>query len=163
VFAWSQSRCNLTGWYGIGTGLAEIAESPGGLAELRDMLRGWPHFASVIDNAQLSLVKADQAIAALYLALGDDPETTRRIQEEFQRTVELVLAVTEQDHLLQPRVVLRRAIELRNAYVDALSFIQLRFLRELRSGPADGDVERRLRRLVQLTVNGVAAGLQNTG
>jgi phosphoenolpyruvate carboxylase len=163
VFAWSQSRCNLTGWYGIGAGLAAIAEEPGGLAQLRNMLRDWPHFASVMDNAQLSLAKTDPDIAALYLALGDDPGARAYIEEEFERTVELVLAVTGQDHLLQPRVVLRRAIELRNAYVDALSFLQLRFLRELRSIPADGDRGRRLRRLVQLTVNGVAAGLQNTG
>ena len=147
----------------MGAGLAAIAGRPGGLDELRGMVRSWPHFASVIDNAQLSLLKADGAIAAMYLELGDDPEASRLVSEEFQRTRELVLAVTQQRDLLESRPVLRRAIELRNAYVDALSFLQLRFLRELRVDSTDGSVDDRRRRVVHLTVNGLAAGLQNTG
>ena len=164
VFAWSQNRCNLPGWYGLGSGLAAVAEEPNGIETLRGMYREWAHFTSVIENVQLSLSKADAPIAHLYLRLGDDPDTARRIEEEYERTVELVLRVTQQDHLLERRVVLRRAIELRNAYVDALSFLQLRFLGELR-GDAEHTPEHdaELRRLVQLTVNGLAAGLQNTG
>ena len=164
VFAWSQNRCNLPGWYGLGSGLAAVAEEPDGIETLRSMYRGWAHFTSVIENVQLSLCKADAPIAQLYLRLGDDQNAARRIEEEYERTVRLVLLVTEQEHLLERRVVLRRAIELRNAYVDALSFLQLRFLGELR-GDAERTPEReaQLRRLVQLTVNGLAAGLQNTG
>jgi phosphoenolpyruvate carboxylase len=164
VFAWSQNRCNVPGWYGLGTGLAAIAEGPGGLETLRGMYREWAHFTSVVDNVQLSLSKADLPIAQLYLRLGEDADAARLIEEEYRRTVKLVLDVTQQEQLLERRSVLRRAIELRNAYVDALSFLQLRFLGELR-GESEGTPERdaELRRLVQLTVNGLAAGLQNTG
>jgi phosphoenolpyruvate carboxylase len=164
VFAWSQNRCNLPGWYGLGSGLAAVAEEPGGIETLRGMYREWAHFTSVIENVQLSLTKADLPIAQLYLRLGEDADVARRIEEEYERTVKLVLDVTQQERLLERRVVLRRAIELRNAYVDALSFLQLRFLGELRGASArTPEREAQLRRLVQLTVNGLAAGLQNTG
>ncbi len=159
VFAWSQNRCNLPGWYGLGAGL----EAAGDLATLREMYASWPFFTSVLENAQLSLAKADLAIAELYLALGDDAELTETIREEYERTVRWVLDVTEQEALLEPRPVLRRAIELRNPYVDALSFLQVRFLRELRAARDRGDDDEQLRRLVHLTINGISAGLQNTG
>lgn len=160
VFAWSQSRANLPGWYGLGAGLAAVADRPGGLEELRTMAREWRFFSSLLDNAELSLAKADLPIAELYLELGGDDEVAAAIADEHERTLELTLAVTEHEAPLAAHPVLRRAVELRNPYVDALSFLQLRFLRELRSGP-DGMTA--TRRLVQVTINGVAAGLQNTG
>ncbi len=159
VFAWTQSRVNLPGWYGLGTGLAELAGRPGGLRLLRRMHREWPFFSSLVENAELSLVKADPEVAERYLALGGRPELARRIVEELRRTEELLLAVAQHDRLLECRPVLRRAVDLRNPYVDALSFLQLRALRELRAGAADPAA----RRLVMATVYGVAAGLQNTG
>ncbi|MEX0754663.1 MAG: phosphoenolpyruvate carboxylase [Actinomycetota bacterium] len=159
VFAWGQNRCNLPGWYGLGTGLEAI----GDLALLREMYGAWPFFTSVLENAQLSLAKADLPIAELYLKLGEDEELTRMIREEFERTQRWVLDVTQQEALLEPRPVLRRAIELRNPYVDALSFLQVRFLRELRAARDRGEDDEQLRRLVHLTINGISAGLQNTG
>jgi phosphoenolpyruvate carboxylase len=164
VFAWAQSRVNLPGWFGLGSGLQAVADA-GGVGELREMYRAWPFFRSLLENAQLSLAKADLPIAELWFELGRDEELARLISEEYERTVRLVLTVTEQQALLESRVVLRRAIELRNPYVDALSFLQLRFLRELREAEARGAVDdaARLRRLVHTTINGIAAGLQNTG
>ena len=159
VFAWTQSRVNLPGWYGLGTGLAELARRPGGLRLLRRMHREWPFFSSLVENAELSLVKADPEVAERYLALGGCPELARRIMEEFRRTEELLLAVAGHDRLLECRPVLRRAVDLRNPYVDALSFLQLRALGEIRAGAPDPAA----RRLVMATVYGVAAGLQNTG
>jgi phosphoenolpyruvate carboxylase len=159
VFSWTQSRVNLPGWFGLGTGLAAVARRRGGLALLRRMHRGWPFLSSLLENAELSLVKADPAIAELYLSLGGRSDLAARIMEEFRRTEELVLAVTGHDRLLECRPVLRRAVDLRNPYVDALSFLQLRALRELRAGAEDPAA----RRLVMATVYGVAAGLQNTG
>jgi phosphoenolpyruvate carboxylase len=154
VFAWSQSRVNLPGWFGLGTGLA-TADA----AELRVMHAEWPFFASLIENAELSLAKADLSIAQRYLALGGDDAIASAIEDEFTRTIEAVLAVTGHVRPLDGRPVLRRAIDLRNPYVDALSLIQLRFLTELREqGYAAGPAS-----IVQVTVNGVAAGLQNTG
>jgi phosphoenolpyruvate carboxylase len=159
VFAWAQTRCNLPGWYGLGAGLAAVADEPGGLDLLRAMHADWPLFASLVENAEMSLAKADPMIAELYLDLGGRPELTAMIADEYRRTRSLLLAVTGGARLLDRRPVLRRAVDLRNPYVDALSFIQVRALAELRAG-ADAA---RLADLVLLTVNGVAAGLQNTG
>ncbi len=163
VFAWSQNRCNLPGWYGLGTGLEVLAREPGGLELLRRMYDQWPFFTSLIDNAEMSLAKADPLIAGLYLDQGGRPELTQAIREEFRRSRAGILEVTRSDRLLARRAVLRRAVDLRNPYVDALSFIQVRFLAELRAGVEDPERAARIADLVQLTVNGVAAGLQNTG
>jgi phosphoenolpyruvate carboxylase len=163
VFAWSQNRCNLPGWYGLGAGLQVLVDEPGGVERLRRMYAEWPFFTSLIDNADMSLAKADALIAGLYLDLGGRPELTEAIRDEFRRTRALVLRVTDSDRPLARRRVLRNAVDLRNPYVDALSFIQVRFLEELRAGVADPQRARRVADLVRLTVNGVAAGLQNTG
>ncbi len=163
VFAWSQNRCNLPGWYGLGAGLQVLADEPGGVARLRRMYAEWPFFTSLIDNAEMSMAKADALIAGLYLDLGGRPELTETIREEFRRARGLVMEVTESDRLLARRTILRNAVDLRNPYVDALSFIQVRFLEELRTGVADPERASRIADLVRLTVNGVAAGLQNTG
>lgn len=162
VFAWTQSRINLPGWYGLGTGLGRVLTHPGGRGQLRDMFEGWAFFRSLLENAELSLVKADASIARLYLALGHRPDLATAIEEEYRRTVELVIEVSGRDRLLGGRPVLRRAVELRNPYVDALSFLQVRFLRELRAAEREEEA-RRAERLVLVTVNGVAAGLQDTG
>lgn len=164
VFAWSQTRINLPGWYGLGSGLAAAAD----LDRLREAYRRWPLFRSLIDNAQMSLAKTDRRIAGRYLALGDRPDLADRVRAEYDTTVEWVLAVTGNGRLLEANRVLSRAVELRNPYVDALSHLQLRALAALRSGET-GDAEAKTsdaqayERLLQLTVNGVAAGLQNTG
>jgi phosphoenolpyruvate carboxylase len=163
VFAWSQNRCNLPGWYGLGAGLQVLVEEPGGLARLRRMYAEWPFFTSLIDNAEMSLAKADALIAGLYLELGGSGELTEAIREELRRTHRLVLEVTGSDRPLAGRPILRNAVDLRNPYVDALSFIQVRFLEELRAGAAGPQRASRIADLVRLTVNGVAAGLQNTG
>lgn len=163
VFAWTQSRVNLPGWYGLGSGLATIAEESGGMGTLREMHERWPFFRSVLENAELSLVIADMPIAALYMELGEDPEIAGRIFDEHQRTVELILKVKGNDRLLAERPMLRRAVELRNPYVDALSFIQVRHLADLRKGDLEPEEAARIGRTVLVTVNGIAAGLQTTG
>jgi len=157
VFAWSQMRLNLPGWYGLGSGL-EAAP----LADLRRAYASWPLFNVLLDNAEMSLAKTDRRIAARYLALSDRPDLATRVLREYDLTKKNVLAVTGHTRLLERHRVLSWAVELRNPYVDALSHLQLRALRELRAKGA-----RRQRataeRLFLLTVNGVAAGLQNTG
>jgi phosphoenolpyruvate carboxylase len=163
VFAWAQTRCNLPGWFGLGSGLAAVAETDGGLAQLHDAYREWPLFAAMLDNAEMSLAKTDRVIAAEYLALGDRPELAAQILDELDLTTRLVLAVTGHERLLQDKNVLSWAVELRNPYVDALSHLQLRALRALRRNALAPDERARFERLVLLTVNGVAAGLQNTG
>ncbi|MBC6458661.1 phosphoenolpyruvate carboxylase [Actinomadura sp. HBU206391] len=161
VFAWTQTRVNLPGWYGLGSGLEAAAEE--GLDTLREAYRSWPLFAALLDNAEMSLAKTDRDIAARYLDLGGRPALTETVLAEYDRTRSLVLAVTGHQRLLENRRVLSRAVELRNPYVDALSHLQLRALGALREGVADDAERDRLEELLLLTVNGVAAGLQNTG
>jgi phosphoenolpyruvate carboxylase len=165
VFAWSQTRLNLPGWYGLGSGLAAIANADG-VEVLRRAYDEWPLFGVLLDNAEMSLAKTDRLIGARYLALGGRDDLTGLVLAEYDLTRRLVLAVTGHDRLLADRQVLSRAVALRDPYVDALSFLQLRALTALREAdPATQDEEDRdrLERLLLLTVNGVAAGLQNTG
>jgi phosphoenolpyruvate carboxylase len=162
VFAWSQNRCNLPGWFGLGAGLEVVAHRQGGLDLLREMYAEWPFFRSLIENAEMSLAKADPLVAESYLELGGRPDLVAVIREEFRRTRALVTGTTGAGRLLGHRPVLRQAVDLRNPYVDALSFLQVRFLTDLRNGLA-GEEAARAAGLVLLTVNGVAAGLQNTG
>ncbi len=162
VFAWTQTRVNLPGWYGLGTGLAAVPDLP----LLQAAYREWPMFASLLDNAEMSLAKTDRTIAERYLSLGDRPEMSRRVLDEYDLTSTLVLRVTGHSRLLENRRVLSRAVDLRNPYVDALSHLQLRALEALRSEDArtlSPEDRQHLERLLLLSVNGVAAGLQNTG
>jgi phosphoenolpyruvate carboxylase len=182
VFAWAQTRMNLPGWYGLGSGLAAVTGGEDGLSAAQEAYRGWPLVAVLFDNAEMSLAKSDRRIAARYLALGGRDDLTARVLAEYHLTRRLVLAVTGHDRLLADRRVLAQAVTLRDPYVDALSHLQLRALTELRAAPAgesaggdsagrdslaDRDAaagqRERLHRLLLLTVNGVAAGLQNTG
>jgi phosphoenolpyruvate carboxylase len=170
TFAWSQSRINLPGWYGLGTALERYRTVHGvrGIDEIGHLYRTWPFLAAVLDNAEMILAKADMGVARRYASLvHDDPVTAdrrwRAIETEYVRTVDRLLAVTGRDRLLDGAPVLQRSIELRNPYVDSLSELQVRLLARLRSmAPDDPDREQVLR-LVQLSVSGVAAGLQNTG
>jgi phosphoenolpyruvate carboxylase len=155
VFAWGQSRVNLTGWFGLGTGLGTIADRPGGAARLREMAERWPFFATLLENAELSLAKADPSIGDLYLDRGRHDDLAAAIRDERERSTEMVLTATGHSRLLDGKPELQRAIELRNPYVDALSFLQVRFLGERASARSE--------RMVQATISGVAAGLQNTG
>ncbi|GAA0959180.1 phosphoenolpyruvate carboxylase [Actinocorallia libanotica] len=159
VFAWTQTRVNLPAWFGLGSGLAAVAGDP----DLREAYASWPLFAAMIDNAEMSLAKTDRDIAERYLALGDRPDLSAVVMAEYDRTLELVLSVTGHTRLLENRKVLSRAVELRNPYVDALSHLQLRALQALRSGEVPEAERPHLENLLLLSVNGVAAGLQNTG
>jgi phosphoenolpyruvate carboxylase len=186
VFAWAQTRVNLPGWFGLGSGLAAAMtgqdgqggssredgqgamdsqdgagdRADDGLRAVRAAYRGWPLLAVLLDNAQMSLAKTDRRIAARYLALGGRADLTGTVLAEYDLTRRLVLDVTGHDRLLADRPVLARAVALRDPYVDALSHLQLRAFTALRRGDADRE---RLERLLLLAINGVAAGLQNTG
>jgi phosphoenolpyruvate carboxylase len=159
VFAWSQTRATLPGWFGLGSGLQAV----GDVDVLRAAYEEWPLFTAMLDNIEMSLAKADRDIAERHLALGGRPDIADAILAEFDRTTSWLLKVLRQERLLESHRVLGRAVELRNPYVDALSHLQLRALQRLRAGIADDDEHGRTQRLLLLTVNGVAAGLQNTG
>jgi phosphoenolpyruvate carboxylase len=168
VFAWTQSRVNLPSWYGVGTALeswmadGEAAERS---AALREMYQLWPFFRTVLDNVQMGLAKADFAIASLYAGLTDD--ATRQavfadLQDEFDRTVRVVLDISEAAQLLEKEPVIQRSIKVRNPYVDPMNYIQVALLQRLRV-ESNPEAAQRLRGAVLLSVNGIAAGLQNVG
>jgi len=160
VFAWTQARINLTGWFGLGTALAGV----GDVEQLKDAYETWPLFATMIDNVEMSLAKTDERIAERYLKLGGREDLSELVLEELALTREWIVKITGQERLLAGHRVLGRAVQLRSPYVDALSLLQLRALRVLRSTDgSDEETDERIRRLMLLTVNGVAAGLQNTG
>ena len=168
TFAWSQARINLPGWYGLGTALEAYGSAHGeaGLDAIARLARDWPFLSSLLDNAEMSLAKADIGVARLYAGLATGEGDDRRwdaIETEFRRTTALVARVTGRQRLLDGAPVLQRSIALRNPYVDSLSELQVRLLARLRRLAPDDPERERVLRLVQLTVNGVAAGLQNTG
>jgi phosphoenolpyruvate carboxylase len=163
VFAWAQTRANVPGWYGLGSGL----EAVGDLEQLRAAYREWPLFATLIDVAEMSLAKTNRGLAQEFLTLGGRQDVTDRVLAELDRTRDQVLAVLDQKEMLERKPQLRIAVALRAPYIDALSHLQLRALRVLRAGGNGAPLDDRGRaawsRVLLLTVNGAAAGLQNTG
>ncbi|MGV3526293.1 MAG: phosphoenolpyruvate carboxylase [Candidatus Sericytochromatia bacterium] len=167
VFAWMQSRCVLTAWYGVGTACESLQAEAGGLELLQEMYRDWPFFRTLIDNLQMTLSKADMGIAAGYAELAEAPVREAIwpvIDAEYRRTRDQVLAITGQDELLANKDTLKRSIALRNPYVDPLNYIQIELLRRLRSGQISGEAEQQqLREALELSIMGVSEGLRNTG
>jgi phosphoenolpyruvate carboxylase len=163
VFSWMQSRFNLPGWYGLGSGLS-VAEP----ARLRAMYAGWPFFRALLDNAEMSLLKADLGIAALYSDLAPDQRLAATIfaavEDEYARTREAILQTTGHAELMDGDPVIQRSVQLRNPYVDPLNYLQVEMLRRLRAlDDPEGSEAERCREVIVLTVNGIAAGLRNTG
>ncbi len=168
VFSWMQSRFNFPGWYGLGSALAPVLKrGKAGRDLLRAMHAKWPFFQTLIDNAQLTMRKADMGIAGLYASLVTDVRVRAKIlgvlEAEFARTEEAILAVTGQKQLLAREPVLRKSVELRNPYIDPLNYLQVEMLRRLRAGDLDAEAEQATRRVVELTINGISGGLKNTG
>jgi phosphoenolpyruvate carboxylase len=168
VFAWSQARIGLPAWFGLGSALEgfEKAHGEGSLGHIAELYRDWPFLTSAFDNAELILGRSEPRIASLYAALAGDGDGARlwgRILDEYELSIRQLAKVTGRTELLAAEPLAGRSIRLRRPYIDPLSHIQVRFLARLRSLPADDPDRERFRRLVQLTVNGVAAGLQNTG
>ena len=167
VFAWGQNRTNLPGWFGLGTALQEFRarHRRSGDATLAEMQRGWPFFAVTLEMAELSLARSDLGVARRYAELAGAERIWQTIRDEHERSVAALLAITGRTRLLDAAPGLARTIALRNPYIDCLSEIQIRALRGLRALPDDADAaeRERLLRVVHLTVNGLAAGLQVTG
>jgi phosphoenolpyruvate carboxylase len=158
VFAWTQARINLAGWFGLGTALDAVGDE----ARLIEAYRDWPLLRTMIDNVAMSLAKTDERIAREYLSLGDRDDLAKIVLDELALTRDWVIRLTGGEQLLGNKPVLQRAVQLRTPYVDALSLLQLRALRALRSD-IQGETDPDLQRLLLLSVSGVAAGLQNTG
>ena len=164
VFAWAQSRHTLPAWLGVGTALQAFnAEHDNAIATLRSMAADWPYFANFLNNIQMALTKADMGLARAYMALAEDQEAAQRvfgeIEAEFNRTCEQILAITGHDYLLGEDPTLARSLERRRPYLDPINQIQTVLLRRCREQPND---PRWLEGLLR-SINGVAAGMRNTG
>jgi phosphoenolpyruvate carboxylase len=160
VFAWTQCRANLPGWFGLGSGLVSLDE-----ALVREMYREWPFFRTIINFAKMSVAKADQGIFRTYLQLVPaelrDPFGTL-VEDELQLTVEQLRSASGTE-LLGNDPTLARAIELRNPYVDPISYLQVELLRRLRALPAEDQERAGLEYAVLVSLLGISAGLRNTG
>ncbi|MFO7546922.1 MAG: phosphoenolpyruvate carboxylase [Trueperaceae bacterium] len=163
VFAWTQCRANLPGWFGLGAGLAALRERDAGIAA--EMYRGWPFFRAMLDFAQMSLAKADMGVFSAYLGLVDAPLRERFgawIEREHAGAVREIERVTGAA-LLEDDPVLARSIELRNPYVDPISYLQVELLRRLRGMGPDSPARDALEYAVLVSLVGVSAGMRTTG
>jgi phosphoenolpyruvate carboxylase len=167
VFSWTQSRHLISAWYGVGSALKEFeAQTPQGLEVLRRMYRRWPFFRTLLDNAEVSLAKTDLDIARQYASLVESDAVRKQvfgmIESEYRRSVDAVLAINGHKELLETQPVLAQSIRLRNPYVDPLNYLQIRFLSLWRQADEAHRTEQ-LRRLLAITVKGVASGMKSTG
>jgi phosphoenolpyruvate carboxylase len=164
VFSWGQCRLMLPGWFGFGAAVdAWLVDCPQGLSLLREMHARWPFFKSVLSNMAMVLAKTDLAIASRYADLVPDAAVREpifaRLAADHRRTVELLLEITGQETLLYDNPTLARSIRDRFPYLDPLNHLQVELLRRYRGGQTD----ERTKRGIHLTINGLAAGLRNSG
>jgi len=163
VFGWMQSRCLLPAWFGVGHALEQFMKKPDGSMLLKRMYKEFPLFTDLIENSEMGLAKADFNIARLYSKLVQDEGLRERVfkilETEFLRTKKLVLQVTGESCLLESNKILARSIRLRNPYVDPMSIVQAELLRRKRAGAQNNELDY----VLGATINGIAAGLRNTG
>lgn len=166
VFSWTQSRHLLPAWYGFGQAMEKtLAAEPSSLDAFRAMYQRWGFFRTIVDNLQMALAKADMLVAKEYARLAGEvgERIFAKIEDEYQRSRRVVLQITGYAELLDNRAVIQESIALRNPYVDPLSFLQVNLLRALRSTAEEDDQREALLADTLLTINGIAAGLRNTG
>jgi phosphoenolpyruvate carboxylase len=164
VFGWMQSRHAVPAWFGVGHTLEQfMAQDSTHPSLLGEMMRSFPLFSDLIRNVELAMSKADLTIARLYAELVTDADLRERVWrmlvDEFERTRRMILSITAQKGLLEGNPVLTRSIRLRNPYVDPMSLVQVELLRRKRAGSGADGVDYAL----GATINGIAAGLHNTG
>jgi phosphoenolpyruvate carboxylase len=164
VFSWAQCRILLPGWYGFGSAVeAWLGEEPEGLALLRRMHESWPFFRTLLSNMDMVLSKSNLAIAGRYADLVNDRDAATRIfgriRDEWHLTRRHLLAITGHDDFLGDNPLLARSMRNRFPYLDPLNYLQLDLLRRHRAGATDDAV----RRGIHLSINGIAAGLRNSG
>ncbi|MEL6748499.1 MAG: phosphoenolpyruvate carboxylase, partial [Pseudomonadota bacterium] len=163
VFSWSQARVMLPGWYGFGAAVEAFATSKKQRALLRNMYRDWPFFRTQLSNMDMVLAKSNMAIASRYAELVEDEALRSQvfgaIKSEHGRSRQAVLDILEADELLAGNPLLARSISNRFPYIDPLNHLQIDLLQKLRAS----DDTQKVRRGLQLTINGISAGLRNSG
>ncbi|MCS0493791.1 phosphoenolpyruvate carboxylase [Ancylobacter sp. MQZ15Z-1] len=164
VFSWAQCRLMLPGWYGFGTAVRQWLElHPDGLGLLQEMYREWPFFRTQLSNMDMVLSKSSIAIASRYAQLVEDVELREsifgRIRTEHQAAIDALLSISEQPRLLGSNPLLDRSIRARFPYIDPLNHVQVGLLRKYRAN----DTDEKVLQGIQITINGISAGLRNSG
>ena len=165
VFSWSLNRAILPGWYGFGSAVTKFIEQEGeaGLAQLQAMNKDWAFFRGLLSNMDMVLSKTDMGIASRYAELVPDEQLRRKIfdeiKAEWQRTIDMLFAITGSTTLLTDNPTLARSLATRIPYIDPLNHLQVSLLHRHRAGETDELVKR----AIHLTINGIAAGLRNSG
>ena len=168
VFSWTQSRCLIPAWYGIGSAMAPLLDDNARRSDLQAMYKEWPFFRAVIDNAELALAKSDLKIAGEYSRLAEGHEALETIAamvaDEYRSSCRSILAVLNQDELLDGTPWLKESIRVRNRFIDPLNMIQVELLRRGQTiDPANEEESAELRHLTRLSINGIAAGMRTSG
>jgi phosphoenolpyruvate carboxylase len=172
-FSWGQSRLTLPGWFGFGSAVERFIHEAGKAQAaqrkrlLQQMARDWPFFATLLSNMDMVLAKSDLALASRYAELVPDRRLRERvhaaIEKEWQRTAHALALITGQKQRLAGNAALQRSIRHRFPYIDPLHHLQVELIRRHRAGVRDSDRDERVRRGIHLSINGIAAGLRNTG
>ena len=167
-FSWGQCRLTLPGWYGFGAAVEAFVKAPGEDAKarlqlLQKMYRQWPFFHTLLSNMDMVLAKSDLALASRYSELVPDARLRRRvftaIEAEWQRTAEALARITGERQRLAGNTALARSIRHRFPYIDPLHHLQVELIRRWRAGQGD----ERVQTGIHICINGIAAGLRNTG
>jgi phosphoenolpyruvate carboxylase len=160
-FAWTQTRLLLPTWLGIDTAF-EQSINKGALEEIRKMYQQWPFFRSTVDLVEMVLAKSDSRIAALYdeaLVAESLKPMGLELRQRLQKITDFTLQISQHQSLVEDNPVLKRSIQVRNPYVDPINLMQVELLRRLRNDPES----EALKKALAITINGIAAGMRNTG
>jgi phosphoenolpyruvate carboxylase len=168
VFSWTQTRFMIPSWYGVGSALSPALHNPLQMERFSQMYRGWPFFCNLVDNCAMGIAKADLHVAEEYASLVEPASLRKRIFGRISHELALarraVLAISGQRRILDNVPVIQKSIRLRNPYTDALNYIQAELLRRTRDAAGEDDEEReRLNSAILLSINGIAAAMQETG
>jgi phosphoenolpyruvate carboxylase len=168
VFSWTQNRCLFPTWYGVGTACKNfIDQNENGLAILSTMYNCWSFFSNIIANCEMTLAKADMNILTRYGSLVENKDIgtslVNSLTEEYSRTVSIIMDITNQKSLLESNPTLKGYLSARNRYLDPLNYIQVDLLRRYRSRTTTEKEKSELLKNIQLSINGIASGMKNTG